>query len=270
MIKLIQKLLIAKKQFLLGQVKEYKDFLSGFFQLTYQVFTQCFKRPFYYKIIVKNMFDLSYHSLMTIFILGVSSGGVLTLHIGKSIEKYGAKLYLPKIMSLAIFGEFAPVLTSVILAGRIGAGLTSEIGTMKVTEQIDAIRALGVSHIKRVIAPRVLACLIVIPILCLFMGIVATFTGAYVAATSLSLDPTFFILKTLYTPQLSFFLFSFGKTFIFSLCISLVACHYGLNITQGASAVGKATMKAVVTSLLLIVTFDLILTKIYYSWIRSF
>ena len=140
---------------------------------------------------------------------------------------------------------------------------------MKVTEQIDAIRAMGVSHIKRVIAPRVLACLLIIPILCLFMGVIAIVTGAFIAKNALALDPVFFIAKALYTPQFSFFVFSFMKTFVFSLCISLIACHYGLNTTHGAYEVGKATMRAVVTSFLLIVSFDLILTRLYYVLIHS-
>ena len=251
-------------------LKEFIVFVYDISFLAYKVFTQCWKRPFYYKIIIKNMYDFGYHSLLTIFILGVSTGGVLALHIGESIEKYGAKLYLPKIVSLAIIGEFAPVLTSIILAGRIGAGITSEIGTMKVTEQIDAIRALGVSPIKRVIAPKVLACLLIIPILCLFMGVVAIATGASIAKNALSLDPVFFITKALYTPPFSFFVFSFSKTFVFSLCISLISCHYGLHTTHGAYEVGKATMKAVVTSFLLIVSFDLVLTRLYYVWLHSF
>ncbi|MCY4512358.1 MAG: ABC transporter permease [Bdellovibrionales bacterium] len=251
-------------------LKNLTNFTYDIFFLAYKVFTQFWKKPIYYKIIIRNMYDFGYHSLLTILILGVSTGGVLALQIGKSIERYGAKLYLPKIMSLAIIGEFAPVLTSIILAGRIGAGITSEIGTMKVTEQIDAIRALGVSHIKRVIAPKVLACLLIIPILCLFMGVVAVITGAVIAKSALSLDPVFFITKALYTPPFSFFVFNFSKTFFFALCISLVACHYGLNTTHGAYEVGKATMQAVVTSFLLIVSFDLVLIRLYYMWLHSF
>ena len=254
---------------IIDKLKELKQFTVDVSLLGYQVFSQFWRRPLYYRIIVKNMFDFAYHSLFTIFVLGLSTGGVLALHIGKSIEKYGAKLYLPKIMSLAIFGEFAPVLTSVILAGRIGAGLTSEIGTMKVSEQIDAVRALGVSHIKRIIAPRVIACVAVIPILCLFMGIVSTLTGAYVGYHALSLDMTFFITKSLHAPLLSFFIFSFTKTIVFAIFIALVACHYGLNVTQGAYKVGQATMQSVVTSLLLIVISDLFMTNFYYVYILN-
>ena len=250
-------------------LKDLNDFIYDLSCLTYEVFSQCWKRPFYYRSIVKNMYNFGYHSLLTVLILGVSIGGVLTLHLGESVARYGAKPYLPKVVALAVVGEFAPVLTAIILAGRIGAGITSEIGTMKVTEQIDAIRALGVSPVKQVIAPRVLACLIIIPLLCLFMGVSAVLTGAYVAHSSLSMDFVSFVSKALQTPRLSFFLFSFLKTFFFSLCISLISCHYGLHTTHGAYEVGKAAMKAVVTSFLLIVSFDLALTKLYYVFLHS-
>ena len=243
-------------------------FWFSLFEITWEVFSSLKKRPFYYKETVNHIYDFGYRSLSTVLILGISTGGVLTLHIGKSIEKYGAKLYVPKILSLAVFGEFAPVLTAIILAGRIGAGITSEIGTMKVTEQMDAIRALGVSHIKRVITPRVLACIITIPILCLLMGVVSVLTGAYVGDTMLHLDPTHFIMQSLYTPRLDFFLFSVFKTFVFAFFISIVACHYGLGVSQGASAVGKAAMKSVVVSFLLITIGDLLLTQFYYTFIN--
>ena len=124
-------------------------FWISLFEIIYEVFSSLKKRPFYYKETVNHIYDFGYRSLSTALILGISTGGVLTLHIGKSIEKYGAKLYVPKILSLAVFGEFAPVLTAIILAGRIGAGITSEIGTMKVTEQIDAIQSFrGLSRQK--------------------------------------------------------------------------------------------------------------------------
>ena len=246
-------------------IKNFFLFWASLGNISYEVFRSLRKRPFYYKQMVNHIYDFGYRSLSTVLILGISTGGVLTLHIGKSIEKYGAKLYVPRVLALAIFGEFAPVLTSIILAGRVGSGITSEIGTMKVTEQIDAMRALGVSPIKRVITPRVLACLIIIPVLCLFTGVIAILTGAYVGATTLHLDPTRFIAQSLYTPRLDFFLFSVFKTFVFSFFIVMTACHYGLGVQKGSSEVGKASMKSIVASFLLITIGDLLLTKFYYS-----
>lgn len=247
------------------KIKGYLQFWSSTFGIIYEVFSSLKTRPFYYKQIINHVYDFGYRSLSTVAILGISTGGVLTLHIGKSIEKYGAKLYVPKILALAVFGEFAPVLTSIILAGRIGSGITSEIGTMKVTEQIDAMRALGVSHIKRVVAPRVLACVIIIPVLCLFTAVIAILTGAYIGHETLHLDATRFITQGLYTPRLDFFLFSVFKTFVFAFSIAAIACHYGLSVNQGASEIGKASMKSIVVSFLIITIGDLLLTKFYYT-----
>ena len=177
-------------------------------------------------------------------------------------------MYVPKILALAILGEFATVLAPLILAARIGAGITSEIGTMKVTEQIDAFRALGISYTKRVIIPKVLACVVIIPILSLFVSIVGLLTGAYVSYTYLNLDPVYFIAKALYTPKLIFFLFSLFKTFVFAIFIAVTSCHYGLSISKGSYEIGRATMTSVVTSSLLIIFGDVILTNFYYSFLH--
>lgn len=247
---------------------DFYNLITSVFFLAAQVFSQWWKRPLYYPLIIRNMYDFGVKSFFIILVLGISLGGVLTYHIGVSIEKYGAKLYVPKVLTLAILGEFAPTLGSIILAGRIGAGITAEIGTMKVTEQIDALRALGVSYIKYVIAPKVLACLVIIPVLCLWMAVISILTGAYIGYSLLNLDPGYFIAKSLLTPILVFFIFSCSKTVVFALCISLIACHYGLNITKGAYEVGTATMKSVVVSLVAIILSDFVLTKFYYTFLH--
>ena len=247
---------------------DFYNFISSVFLLAGQVFSQCWKRPFYYRLIVKNMYDFGVKSFLIVVALGIALGGVLTFHIGISIEKYGAKLYTPKVLILAVLGEFAPTVGSIILAGRIGAGITAEIGTMKVTEQIDALKVLGVSYIKYVVAPKILACLIIIPILCLWIAVIAFLTGAIIGHSRLHLDLGHFIVTGLYTPPLVFFLFSCFKTFIFALCISLIACYYGLNITKGAYEVGTAAMKSVVVSLLVIILSDFGLTQFYYTFLH--
>lgn len=236
--------------------------------LSFQVFSQCWKRPFYYRLIVKNMYDFGARSFLIIVALGMAFGGILTFHLGMSIEKYGAKLYVPKMLILILLSELAPTLGSIILAGRIGAGITAEIGTMKVTEQIDALRALSVSYIKYVIAPKVLACLVIIPVLCLWLAVVSFLTGAFVGYHLLQLDPGYFIAKGLYTPLLVFFLFSCFKTVVFALVIALIACHYGLSIKKGAYEVGIATMKSVVASITTIILSDYILTQFYYEFLH--
>ncbi len=243
-------------------------FVKSFLALSGLVFAHFWKRPFYYRLIIKNMYDFGYRSLFIIISFGITIGIVLTLHIGLSLEKYGAKLYVPKIIILSLFSEVGTVLVIFVLAGKIGAGITSEIASMKVTEQLDALRALAVSPIKRVIAPKVIACLIIIPILSIILNGIAFLTSAYVGKVELLLDPINFLARGLYTPTLAFFLFGVFKTIVFAFFIAITSCHYGLNITKGSYEVGRATMRAVVVSFILIIFGDLLLTKFYYSFLH--
>lgn len=243
------------------------NFISSFLFLCGQVFSQCWKKPFYYRLIIRNMYDFGYRSLFIIISFGITIGIVLTLHIGLSLKKYGAVLYVPKIMILSLFSEVGTVVVVFVLAGKIGAGITSEIASMKVSEQLDALRALGVSPIKRVVIPKVLACLVIIPILCIILNCISFLTSAYISKIQLYLDPIDFIARGLYTPPLSFFLFGVFKTVVFALFIAITSCHYGLNITKGSYEVGRSTMRSIVVSFILIIFGDLILTKIYYSFL---
>ena len=243
------------------------NFIKSFVSLSGMVFSQCWKRPFYYRLIVQNIYDFAYRSLFIVTLFGVATSIVLTLHIGLSLKKYGAALYVPKILTLSVISEISPVILIFILAGRIGAGITSEIASMKVSEQLDALKALGVSPIKRVIIPKVLGCLITIPILSVFFTLVALLASAYVGKMQLFLDPVDFLARGLRTPPLSMFLFSVLKTVAFSLIIAITSCHYGLNITKGSYEIGRATMKAIVISFILIILGDFILTKFYYAYL---
>lgn len=243
-------------------------FFKGFLSLCRLVFSQCWKKPFYYRLIIKNMYDFGYRSLFIVISFGVAIGIVLTLHIGLSLEKYGAKLYVPKIIILSLFSEVGPVLAILVLAGKIGAGITSEISSMKVTEQLDALRALGVSPIKRVVAPKVLACIIIIPILSIILNCIAFLISSYVSHVELHLDPIDYLARGLYTPTLAFFLFGVFKTMVFALFIAITSCHYGLSVSKGSYEVGRTTMRAIVVSFMLIIFGDLILTKFYYNFLH--
>lgn len=242
-------------------------FAKGFLLLCGKVFSQMWRRPFYYRLIIQNMYDFGYRSLFIIFLFGIVLGVVLTLHIGLSLEKYGAKFYVPKVIILSLMGEVATVIAVFILAGKIGAGITSEIASMKVSEQLDAMRALAVSPLKRVVIPKVIACLVIIPVLCLLLHLIGFLTSAYVAKTHLHLDPVAFLARGLYTPELRFFVFGIFKTLIFALFISITSCYYGLNITKGSYEIGRATMRAVVVSFILIIFGDFLLTKLYYDFL---
>jgi len=156
------------------------------------------------------------------------------------------------------------VFTALMVAARVSAGIASEVGSMAVTQQIDAIRAMGTSPIQKIVIPRVLGCLIAVPILVGVANLLG-FLGALLIGTfELKLDPSFFILKSLTDLSLSDYLAGFGKSFFFALFISIPSCYFGLNVKEGTKGVGISTTKAVVVSSILILVGDFFLTKLFW------
>ncbi|MBC6415139.1 MAG: ABC transporter permease [Bdellovibrionales bacterium] len=254
--------------FFINYLKDGLKFFKGFFSLVTLIFSELFKRPFYYQLMIKNMYDFGYRSLFIVTAFAVSTGYVVTLHIGLSLEKYGAKLYVSKIMIISLFAEISTVLIVFILAGKIGSGITSEVGSMKLTEQFDAFKALGISPVKRVIIPKVLACLIIIPILCIISSMISLLVSAYIGKLYLQLDYIDFLARALRTPKLGFVIFGFFKTMVFAFFIAITSCYYGLNVEKGSYEIGRATMRAIVVSFMLIICGDFVLTGFYYSFIH--
>jgi phospholipid/cholesterol/gamma-HCH transport system permease protein len=203
-------------------------------------------------------------SMPLVVITALSIGMVMALQFGLGLEKFGGKLYVPKLLAVTILREIGPMFTSLMLAARVGAGIASEIGSMVVTQQVDAIRALGTSPIKKIVIPRVIACLITLPILASFANIIGNAGGLLVGAVELNLDPNFYLLKVMTTSSIQDYLSGFGKTFFFSLFISIPACYFGLNVKNGTKEVGIATTKAVVTASILVVIGDFFLSKLFW------
>lgn len=221
-------------------------------------------RPFYPKLTVEQIYHIGIKSIGIVFVTAFSTGMVMALQFGLGLEKFGGKLYVPKIVSLSIFREIAPVFCSLMLAARVGAGIASELGSMTVTQQIDAIRALGTSPIKRVVIPRILACMIALPLLCAIGNLLGVFGAMVVSVSELRLDPMFFYNKVLQTLVVSDFTAGLFKCFIFSIFISVISCYFGLNVKGGTQGVGSATRSAVVASSIAILVGDFFLTKLIF------
>lgn len=232
--------------------------------LTRQVVSELVRPPLYFRLIVDQIYQIGIRSLPLVAVTAGSTGMVMALQFGLGLEKFGGKLYIPKIVSLSILREMGPVFTCLMLAARVGAGIASEIGSMTVTQQIDAIRALGTSPIKKIVIPRVLACLIAIPILSIMANFIGIFGAMLVGANDLGLDPVFFISKVLNTLTLPDFMSGFMKTPVFALIIAINACYFGLTVKGGTQGVGNATTKSVVMSSISILVGDYFLTKFYW------
>lgn len=239
-------------------------FIGGVGLLFRDVCKELFRGKFYWKLVAEQIYQIGLRSMPLIVITAVSIGMVMSLQFGLGLEKFGGKLYVPKLLAVTILREMGPVFTSLMLAARVGAGIASEIGSMVVTQQIDAIRALGTSPIKKIVIPRVLAALVTLPILVSMANIVGNAGGLIVGAVELNLDPNFYLLKVMTTSSIQDYLSGFGKTFFFALFIAVPSCYFGLTVKNGTKEVGIATTKAVVVSSILIVVGDFFLSKLFW------
>lgn len=252
--------------FLLAQIK----FVGGSWLLLVQSARESIRPPYYPGLIIYHLNHVGIRSLGLILVTALSIGMVISLQFGLGLEKFGMKLYVPRMVSLAIIKEMGPVLTSLMFAARVGAGIASEVASMSVTQQVDAIRALGTSPIKKIVIPRVIACLIALPALVLIANFVGLFGAALIANLELNIDVGFFLLKVYQSVFFIDFMSGFTKPFIFAFFISIIACHYGLSAKAGTKAVGMATRHAVVVSSIMIVISDFFITKVFWiieKWI---
>jgi phospholipid/cholesterol/gamma-HCH transport system permease protein len=161
-------------------------------------------------------------------------------------------------------------LTCLMLAGRVGSGISSEKGSMNVTQQIDAIRALGTDPIKRIVIPRVLAMLLMTPLLTVLADLIGITGGMVISMTELNIDPSFYFHEGLVSLKMAEFVVGVVKTVFFGFLIANTACYYGLKTTGGTQGVGQSTTRAVVTSSILIVIYDFVLTKVFWLMERGF
>ncbi len=236
--------------------------LGGMALLTKQIGKELFTPPYYFGLTAEQIVVIGVQSLLLVAITGITSGAVMTLQFGYGLEKFGGKLYIPKVVGLSIIREMGPVFTSLMVAGRMGSGIAAEIGSMRVTQQIDAIRALGTSPIKRIVIPRMLAMIICLPLLTLFADMMGLFAGMLVGL-ELGLGAHFFIEKTFEGLRFNDYWTGTLKTVFFGYFIVIIACYRGLNTEGGTRGVGDSTTWVVVYSSISIMVGDFFLTKLF-------
>jgi phospholipid/cholesterol/gamma-HCH transport system permease protein len=238
--------------------------LGGVALLTRQTLRELLTRPFYFELTAEQIVVIGLQSMLLVAITGITCGAVMTLQFGYGLEKFGGKLYIPKVMGLSLVREMGPVFTSLMVAGRMGSGFAAEIGSMKVTQQIDAIRALGTSPIKRIVIPRVLAMLICLPLLTLFADLCGMLAGMLVGL-ELGLGGRFFWEKLFEGLVFNDYWTGLAKTLFFGFFISMIACYRGLNTEGGTRGVGNSTQWVVVASSIAIFVGDFFLTKLFIT-----
>lgn len=225
----------------------------------------CFMPPFYLKLFGKQFLNMGFYSLPVVGLTTLFAGMVIAIQTYSGISKYGAESVVATVVLISVTRELAPVLSALMVAGRIGAAMAAEIGTMRVTEQIDALVTLSANPYRYLIAPRVWAGLIVMPLLVLFGDIIGIFGGYVVSIYKLDFNPANYINNTMNNLQLIDVTTGVVKACVFGFIIAIMGCYHGYRSKGGAQGVGEATTNAVVSSSILILIFNYLITEIIFS-----
>lgn len=243
------------------KIRAQMSFIGEMMELLWEVIRCCFTRPFYWNRITEQVVDIGLGSLSITVVIGITMGLVMTLQFGYGLAKFGGTLYVPSIVSLSIVREMSPIFTSLLIAGRIGSGMAAEIGAMNVTQQIDAIRALGTSPIRVLVVPRFVAALISLPLLTILADFLGVLGGLLVAWTEFDMAPGFYVNKVLSTMRLVDIFSGYAKCVFFAGVIALLACWRGLQTKEGTRGVGESATWVVVRSSIIILSSDFFLSK---------
>lgn len=250
----------------LGRV--FLSFLAATGRISQFCFTgvlSCFIPPFYPRLIVKQMIDIGYYSLPVVGLTAVFTGMVLALQSYTGFSRFSAEGAIPTVVVVSITRELGPVLTGLMVAGRIGASMAAEIGTMRVTEQIDALVTLSTSPFKYLVAPRLIAGVTMLPLLVLVADIIGVMGGYLVGVHKLDFNGAIFINNIWRTLEFVDVFSGLVKAAAFGFVITLMGCYHGYYSRGGAQGVGTATINAVVSSSILILTFNYLITEMFFS-----
>jgi phospholipid/cholesterol/gamma-HCH transport system permease protein len=203
-------------------------------------------------------------SLPIISVISLFLGLILALQIAYLMQRLGSEMYIASIVALSLVRELGPVITALIVAGRIGAAIAAEIGTMQVTEQVDALRTLAYSPIKYLVVPRFLALSFMLPLLTIYADAIGIFGGYAICVYKLSITSGMYLNITFDAILYKDLFTGLFKSFVFGMIIAISSCYYGLTVSGGAEGVGRATTYAVVNSFILIIMADCLFTSIFY------
>lgn len=246
-----------------GLLRTWLRELGGLTLLAGEAIRQGFRRPFERALWLEQLEHVGVQSLTITNVTLLFTGMVLAVQTSYSLSFYGGQSFVGNLLGLSILRELGPVLTALMVAGRVGAGITAEIGSMTVTEQVDALRVLAASPVKKLVVPRVGALVIALPLLTVLADIVGLFGGMVMAVSEVGQSRAYFISHVLLALTIEDVMSGVGKTFFFAFFIGIIACYNGLNASGGADGVGKATTNTVVSASIAIIISDFFLTKIF-------
>jgi len=238
-------------------------YVGGITDLAVQTIQQLRRGKIEQPLLTAQFDQIGVRSISIVVITSAFIGMVLALQTAYALEDFGGKLFVGTIVSLSLVRELAPVLMSLMVGGRVGAGMTAEIGTMKVTEQIDALRALATNPVRKLVVPRVVASTLMFPILTVVSIALGILGGLLIAVANLHLSANYYLRSVIETVKYNDLASGICKTFFFGFAIALVACYNGLRTSGGADGVGRSTTQTVVTGAITVLIMDFFLTKLF-------
>ncbi len=212
--------------------------------------------------VLNQMYAQGVQSIVIVVLTSFASGMVLALQATITLQRFGAKEFVARLVALSLLRELSPVFTSLIFSGKAGAGITAELGTMNTHEQIQATRALGVNPVEFLVVPRFLACVLVLPILVVISEAVGIFGGYVIAVGQAHIPGVFYVHQTMEAVAYVDFFSGLIKVFFFSAIIGWICCYQGFYTKGGALGVGQFTTRAVAYSYIAVIISDVVLTKI--------
>jgi phospholipid/cholesterol/gamma-HCH transport system permease protein len=246
-----------------GFLISYLDELGGMTRLGWSTLRQATRRPIEFRLWAEQLYHLGVRSLTITNVTLLFTGMVLAIQTAYSLAAYGGKGFVGDIISLSVVRELGPVLTALMVAGRVGAGITAELGSMAVTEQVDALRALAADPVRKLVVPRVGALVLALPLLTILADTIALFGGMVMAVVEIGQSRAYYMNHVLQALTVGDIASGVGKTVFFAFFIGVIACYNGLKAKGGADGVGKATTNTVVVSSISVIISDFFLTKIF-------
>ena len=251
----------AANEWLKAGVLEVQEYL----RLQGATIRSAFSRPFYFRDVVEQFEQIGIGSLTVVVLTGFFTGAVLALQTGITLDQFGARPFVGRLISASMIKELGPVLTGLMLAGRIGSGIAAELGSMVVTDQINALRALGTDPIRKLVVPRVLAGFFMAPVLTVIANTVGILGGYLIAVFQLRVASSVYwssIIDGLYMDDA---IMGLVKPFCLGYVIVTIGCHVGLRTKGGTQGVGRATTAAVVAASVAVIAVDFFVTRLLIS-----
>lgn len=240
------------------------EWFGGLSIFAAQVVRECFRRPLEFTEILKQIFEVGWRSAPLIILSGLAVGSVLSMHSRSTLERFGAESMIPAALAFALVKETGPLVTALLVSGRVGAGIGAELGGMRVTEQIDALESLAVNSFKYLVVTRVIACVVAVPLLTILMDF-SGLAGGFLAETAVSGTSFSYYFNAAFTSLVfSDYIPPTLKTLVFGFLIGTTSAFLGYNATGGAEGVGRASTQSVVFSSIFLIVVNVILVKFIF------